>query len=138
MILQRFTQTFATMLKSGVELKDALVVSTQVMENKLFLQAMEQAIFDVQNRGLPLAAALRNAGMFPEDLSQMVAIGEETATLDVMLENVSNRLSREVNTAMDGATALLEPTMILVMGVVIGFIVISILLPMLQLNQLVG
>lgn len=138
MILQRFTQTVATMLRSGVELKDALEVSSHVMENKLYLQAMERAIFDVQNRGLPLSTALRNAGMFPEDLSQMVAIGEETATLDAMLENVSNRLSREVNAAMDGATALLEPTMILVMGVVIGFIVISILLPMLQLNQLVG
>jgi type II secretory pathway component PulF len=138
MILQRFTQTVATMLKSGVELKDALQVSSHVLENRLYLQAMESAIFDVQNRGLPLAAALRNAQLFPEDLCQMVAIGEETATLDGMLDNVSDRLSREVTATMDGATALLEPAMILVMGVLVGFIVISILLPMLQLNQLVG
>ncbi len=55
-----------------------------------------------------------------------------------MLDNVSARLSREVTATMDGATALLEPAMILLMGVLVGFIVISILLPMLQLNQLVG
>ncbi len=138
MIVQQFAQTLATMLQSGVELKDALEVSSQVMENKLYLQAMERAIFDVQNRGLPLAVALQNTGMFPEDFSQMVAIGEETASLDGMLDNVSKRLSREVGAMMDGATALLEPVMILVMGMVVGFIVISIMLPMLQLNQLVG
>ena len=68
----------------------------------------------------------------------MIAIGEETATLERMLDNVSNRLSREVSATMDSASALLEPVMILVMGAVVGFIVFSILLPMLQLNRLVG
>ncbi|MCZ6474251.1 MAG: type II secretion system F family protein [SAR324 cluster bacterium] len=138
MILQRFAQTLATMLKSGIELKDALQVSSEVLDNKLYLQAMERVIFDVQNKGLPLAVALRQSGRFPEDLCQMIAIGEETATLDVMLDNVSNRLSREVSAMMDGAAALLEPVMILAMGAGVGFIVMSILLPMLQLNQLVG
>ena len=138
MILERFSQTLATMLQSGVELKDALQVSSEVLDNKLYLQAMERVIFDVQNKGLPLAVALRQSGEFPEDLCQMVAIGEETANLDAMLDNVARRLSREVSAMMDGAAALLEPVMILAMGVAVGFIVLSILLPMLQLNQLVG
>jgi type II secretory pathway component PulF len=137
MILQRFTQTLANMLKAGVELKDALVVSSEVLENKIYLQAMERVIFDVQNKGLPLAVAMRQTGIFPEDLCQMTAIGEETATLDVMLDSVSDRFAREVSATVDGASALLEPVMILIMGAVVGFIVISIMLPMLQLNQLV-
>lgn len=138
MILQRFAQTVATMLNSGVELNYALQVSSDVLENKIYIEAMERVIFDVQNRGLPLAVAMRQAKVFPEDLCQMTAIGEETATLERMLDNVSNRLSREISATMDSASALLEPVMILVMGAVVGFIVFSILLPMLQLNRLVG
>ncbi|MEE8394809.1 MAG: type II secretion system F family protein, partial [bacterium] len=138
MMLERFTQTLSTMIKSGVELKDALVVSSQVMENRVFVAAMERVIFDVQNRGLPLAAAMRREDLFPEDLCQMVAIGEETASLDAMLDNIASRLSREVVAISDAATAMLEPVMILVMGAGVAFIVISILLPMLQMNQLVG
>lgn len=138
MILQRFAQTFATMLNSGVELNYALQVSSNVLENKIYTEAMERVIFDVQNRGSPLAVAMRQARVFPEDLCQMTAIGEETATLERMLDNVSSRLAREISATMDSASALLEPVMILVMGAVVGFIVFSILLPMLQLNQLVG
>ena len=137
-LLQRFCQTLGTMLDSGVEIKDALVVSRQVMENKVYLLAMENVTFDVQNKGLPLALAMRRSGVFPEDMCQMIAIGEETAALSAMLETVNDRLVREVNAMMDGATAMFEPIMILVMGVAVGFIMVSILLPLLQLNQLVG
>jgi type II secretory pathway component PulF len=136
-ILQRFTETLATLLKSGVELKAALAVSTEVMENRLYLQAMERVIFDVQNKGLPFSVALRRASGFPEDLCQMVAIGEETATLAGMLETVATRLALEVTSTLEAATALFEPVLILAMGLVIGFIVVSILLPLLQLNTLV-
>jgi general secretion pathway protein F len=136
-ILQRFTQTLATLLRSGVDLKVALESAKGVMGNRLYLAAMDRAIFDVQNRGLPLAASLRRTGMFPEELCQMVAIGEETATLDGMLETVAERLTQEVSAMIDGATALFEPVLILIMGGVVGFIVISMLLPMLQLNQLI-
>ena len=138
MLMQRLAQTLGTMLKSGVELKEALLVSKEVLENRVYLEAMDRVIFDVQNRGMTFAAALRRTGLFPEDLCQMVTIGEETATLDQMLENVSNRLHQEVSASMDSATALFEPVLILLVGAVVGFIVISILLPMLQLNQLVG
>jgi len=136
-ILQRFAQTLATMLHSGVDLRVALESSKGVVGNRLYLAALDRAIFDVQNRGLPLAAALRRTGMFPEELCQMVAIGEETATLDAMLETVADRLTQEVSAMVEGATALFEPILILLMGGAVGFIVISMLLPMLQLNQLI-
>lgn len=137
-LLQRIAETMSTMLKGGLELNDALVVAGDVIENRIFRRAIENVIFDIQNRGMQLSVSMRRTGLFPEDICQMVAIGEETATMEAMLENVSNRLTQELGTTLDSATALFEPVMILVMGVVVGFIVMSILLPMLQLNQLVG
>jgi type II secretory pathway component PulF len=138
LMVQRLCETLATMLRSGVELNHALRVSAEVLENRIYLRAMDGVAFDIQNRGMQLSASMRRTGLFPEDLCQMIAIGEETATLDAMLENVAVRLSQEVTATMDSATALFEPVMILVMGGVVGFIVVSMLLPMLQLNQLVG
>jgi type II secretory pathway component PulF len=136
-IMQRFTQTLGTLLESGVELKAALAIGAEVMENRVYTSAMRQVIEDVQSKGLPLALALRRTNLVPEDVSQMIAIGEETAALDAMLENVSDRLSQEITTTMEAATALFEPVMILAMGAVVGFIVVSILLPLLQMNQLI-
>ncbi|MBI4082897.1 MAG: type II secretion system F family protein [Candidatus Lambdaproteobacteria bacterium] len=135
-ILQRFTQTLGTLLQSGVDLKAALAIGAEVMENRVYAAAMRQVIEDVQSKGLPLAVSLRRTNLVPEDVTQMIAIGEETAALDSMLENVSNRLSQEVTATMEAATALFEPVMILMMGGVVGFIVVSILLPLLQMNQL--
>jgi general secretion pathway protein F len=87
---------------------------------------------------MSLSVALRRTGLFPEDIAQMISIGEETATLPQMLEHVGTRLSLELTATLDAATALVEPVMILVMGVIVGLIVSSVLLPMLQLNQLLG
>ena len=137
-ILQRLVQTLSTLLRSGVELNEALRVSSEVMGNKLYQEAIERVIFDVQNKGLSLSVALRRTAMFPEDICRMISIGEETAMLEAMLDNVSVRLSSEVIAETDAATSLFEPTLILIMGAAVGFIVVSILLPMLQLNQLVG
>ena len=137
-LLQRFMETLATMLKSGVELNHALAVSSEVMENRIYRNALRDVIFDIQNKGMQFSMALRRTGLFPEEICQMIAIGEETATLEVMLANMSERLSVEVGAAMDSALALLEPLMILVLGILIGFIVISVLLPILNQNQLLG
>ncbi|MDH4120926.1 MAG: type II secretion system F family protein [Deltaproteobacteria bacterium] len=135
---QRFAQVLGTLLKSGVELKSALEVSTLVLENRVYLNAMGSVVPDVQNKGLPLSSALRRTSLFPDDYLQMLTVGEETATLDKMMENLSNRLEYEIRTTLDASVAMLEPVMILMMGVVILFIVVSVLLPMLELNQLVG
>ena len=138
MILQRFTQTLGTLLKSGVDLKEALSIAADVMENSIYREATRRVIFEIQNKGIPLAVALRREGLFPEDVCQMVAIGEETATLDTMMDHLAVRQAQEVNATMEAATALFEPVMILVMGAAVGFIAISILLPLLQMNTLIG
>ncbi|MDH4224705.1 MAG: type II secretion system F family protein [Deltaproteobacteria bacterium] len=138
MLLQRFVQTLGTLLKSGVELKAALEIASHVLENGVYRQAMVMVISDVQNKGLPLSVALKRSGLFPDDVTQMVAIGEETATMDTMLENLSTRMTQELTTAIDAMLAMFEPMMILAMGSIVGFMVVSMLLPMLQLNQLVG
>ena len=136
LILQRFTQTLATLLQSRVELKAALVISSEVMDNGVYRLGMAEVIDDVQNRGIPFAVALGRTGLVPDDICQMIDIGEKTANMETMLENVADRLSQEVTTTLEAATALFEPVMILVMGSIIGFMVISILLPLLQMNQL--
>jgi type II secretory pathway component PulF len=138
MILQRFAQTMATLLQSGVELKAALVIGADVMENRVYADAMRTVIGDVQSKGLPLAVALGRTALVPDDVTQMIAIGEQTAALDGMLANVSDRLAQEITTALEAATSLFEPVMILMMGLVVGFIVVSVLLPLLQMNQLLG
>jgi type II secretory pathway component PulF len=135
-IMQRFTQTLGTLLQGGVELKSALAIGAEVTENRVYAAAMRNVIEDVQSKGLPLALALRRTNLVPEDIAQMIAIGEETAALDSMLENVSDRLSQEITATMEAATSLFEPVMILMMGAVVGFIVVSVLLPLLQMNQL--
>ena len=137
-LLQRFAETLAILLQNGVEMKEALSVSSQVLENQVYVQAVEQVMFNVQNRGATLAAAMRDTGVFPEDMCQMAAIGEETAALDAMLENVARRLEYELRSRLDALSALLEPAMILLMGSIVGFIVVSVLLPLFQLNQLLG
>lgn len=138
LILQRFTESLATLLNAGVELKSALGIARDVVDNAVYLDALDRVIFEVQNRGMSLSVALRRTGLFPEDIAQMISIGEETATLPQMLEHVGTRLSQELTATLDAATALVEPVMILVMGVIVGLIVSSVLLPMLQLNQLLG
>lgn len=137
-ILHRFTETLATLLHSGVDLGPALEVAGGVMDNGEYRRTLKDAMLNVQNRGFPLAQALSQSTLFPGHLCQMVSIGEETGALAEMLENVSMRYAQEVETTLDGLTSLLEPLMILVMGIVVGFIVMSVLLPMLQLNQLAG
>ena len=138
LIIQRFMQTLATLLGSGVELKTALSVAKDVMGNRVYLHATEQVIFEVQNRGASLAAALQRTGLFTQEVLHMLSIGEETATLPKMLNHSAERLAQDVTSVLESVTALIEPVMIMIMGAVVGFIVVSVLLPLLQLNQLVG
>ncbi len=137
-LLQRFTESLSILLQNGVEMKEALEVSKQVLENHVYIQAAEHVIFDVQNRGASLSAAMRSTGVFPEDICQMAAIGEETAALDSLLSNAARRLEYELRDRLSALTSLMEPAMILIMGVLVGFIVISVLLPLFQLNQLLS
>ncbi len=137
LLVHRFANTLAALLASGVELRQALHVAGQVMDNHLFRQALQAVILQVQNHGVTLASALRKALFFGEDVCQMVSIGEETGDLEVMLTHIAERYEQQTTSRIDALSALMEPVLILLMGLVVGFIVLSVLLPLLQLNQLV-
>ena len=137
-LIARFCQTLGTLLGSGVDLKTALEISRHVVVNQLLIEQLNKMIIEVKNKGIPLSAAMGRTGYFPDYVQHVVAIGEEAARVDELLERVANRMQEEVSRLLEGLTALLQPTMIVLMGGIVGFIALSVLLPMLNMNQLLG
>lgn len=133
--IARFARTLSTMLGSGVQLLRAMDIVKNVMENTLLIQAIEDTKNSVRE-GESIAEPLRRSKHFPPLVTHMISIGEKTGELETMLLRVADSYDQQVDTMVGTLTTLLEPIMILVMGGVVSFIVMSILLPILQLNQL--
>ncbi len=135
--VSRFTRTLGTLLQSGVPALTALDIVKSVVGNTILANAIQKARENVRE-GEPIADPLRRSGLFPPVVVQMVAVGEKSGELEKMLLKISDSFDRTVETRITGLMALLEPVIILVMGLVIGFIVIAIMLPMLQMSSGVG
>ncbi len=133
--ISRFSRTLSTLLNSGVRLLNALDIVKNIVQNTLLIQAIEETKNSVRE-GESIAEPLKRSGHFPPLVVHMIAIGEKTGNLEVMLERVADTYDMEVDNTVSSLTTLLEPLMILVMGGIVSFIVMSILLPILQLNQL--
>ncbi len=131
--VSRFTRTLGTLLQSGVPTLTALDIVKSVVGNTVLANAIQMARENVRE-GEPIADPLRRSGLFPPVVVQMVAVGEKSGELEKMLLKISDSFDRTVDTRITGLMALLEPVIILVMGLVIGFIVIAIMLPMLQMS----
>lgn len=127
-VTSRFTRTLSTLLSSGVPLIQALEVVSRVVGNKLVEKGINKAQDDVK-KGIELAVPIESMGVFPPMAVSMIKIGEESGALDDILEKTANFYDDEVETALQTMTTLIEPLMILVMGVVIGGIVIAMMLP---------
>ncbi|OGG93227.1 MAG: hypothetical protein A2527_13315 [Candidatus Lambdaproteobacteria bacterium RIFOXYD2_FULL_50_16] len=136
MVFYRFVQTLGTLLESGVEMKQALTILRGVLVNRVYEGPMDQMIDDIANKGLDLSAAMRKTGLFPAGLLQMIRVGEESSRLESMLEKVADNLNREMGANVERMVALLEPAMILAMALMVGFIVLAVMLPLFELNQL--
>jgi general secretion pathway protein F len=132
----RFARTLSTLLASGVPILTALSIVTHLLSNSVLRRAVEDARMSVQE-GESLAAPLRRSGLFPALLTQMIAVGERSGELEGMLSRAADAYDEEVTVALSRLTSLLEPLTILLMGGVILFIVLAILLPIFDLNQLV-
>ncbi len=132
----RFARTLSTLLASGVPILTALHIVKALMSNSLLRRAVEEARTSVQ-AGEGLATPLKRSGLFPALLIQMVAVGERSGELETMLARAADAYDEEVAIALSRLTSLLEPLTILVMGGVVLYIVLAILLPIFQLNQLV-
>ena len=135
-LVARYCQTLGTLLKSGVDLKPSLEIATHVVVNRRFISALDKMIIDVNNKGVPLSAAMGKLEYFPEYVRHVVAIGEEAARVDELLEKVADRMQEEIQSLVEALTALLQPALILLMGGIVGFIALAVLLPMLSMNQL--
>ena len=135
-MVARYCQTLGTLLKSGVDLKTALEISKHVVVNQIFINKLDQLIIDVNNKGVPLSAAMARIDYFPEYVRHVVSIGEEAARVDELLEKVAERMQEEVNNLLEALTTLLQPALILVLGGAVGFIALAVLLPMLNMSQI--
>jgi general secretion pathway protein F len=133
----RFTRTLSTLLKSGVPLLTAMDIVKNVLGNTRLSDVVEQARDSIRE-GESIAAPLKRSGEFPPLVYHMVAIGERSGALEEMLANVAGAYEDQVETTVGALTSLLEPAMIVGMGVVVGFIVFSVLMPILQINNLAG
>ena len=135
-LVARYCQTLGTLLKSGVDLKTSLEIAKHVVVNRRFISALDKMIIDVNNKGVPLSAAMGKLEYFPEYVRHVVAIGEEAARVDELLEKVADRMQEEIQSLVEALTALLQPALILLMGGIVGFIALAVLLPMLSMTQL--
>jgi general secretion pathway protein F len=133
--LSRFGRTLGSLLQSGVPLITSLQIVRNIVNNMLIGDVIDEAMEDIQ-AGKSLNFALSRSVWFPPVFRQMISVGEQSGDLEGML--YTDAYEREVETRITGMTALIEPIMILLMAVIVGFIVISILLPIFEMNQMIG
>ncbi len=131
--IARFSRTLATLLKSGVPLLTSLDIVKNIVGNVRLAKVVEESREAIKE-GESIAAPLKRSGEFPPLVYHMVAIGERSGQLEEMLNNVANAYEAQVETKIGALTSLLEPFMIVGMGVAVAFIVFSILMPILQIN----
>ncbi len=127
--LARFSRTFATLISSGVPIMQALEVVAGAVDNKVVTKAVEEVRASIRE-GESIALPLQAAGIFPPMVVQMTAVGEETGQLDAMLTKVADFYDGEVETVLSQLTSILEPLLILFLGFIVGFIVLSFYLPL--------
>jgi type IV pilus assembly protein PilC len=130
-VVSRLARTLGTLLYGGVPILEALRLSGESCGNRFIQRSAVAAAQDVRE-GRPLHEALTDAGGFPGVLTHMVAIGEETGDLPKMLDRVSDTLDFEVDTGMRRLTSVFEPLVVIVMGTFVGFVVLSVLLPIFE------
>jgi general secretion pathway protein F len=131
----RFCRTLGTLLKSGVPLLQALNNARDVISNQVIASAID-AVPEGAKEGKGIAISLSNANVFPPLALSMIKVGEETGQLDNMLIKVASTYEKSLNVAIKRFVSLLEPAMILIMGLIIGFIVISMLMAIFSITEL--
>ena len=133
----RFASTLGLLVTSGVALVEALTIAIGVMNNTQLRSATLSAAQRVEEGG-SLARALDGSGCFPPLLTQMIASGESSGTLDVMLQRAAQTQERELEQTLNGLLKIIEPLLLVIMAVIIGLLVVAVLLPIMQMNTLVG
>jgi type IV pilus assembly protein PilC len=133
----RFSQNMAILLSSGVPILDGLAITARTAGNKVVEKAIMESRISI-SQGRNVADPLKESNVFPPMVCQMVAVGETTGGLDVMLKKVSELYEDEVDDAVANLTALMEPMIMVVLGVILGGLVIAMYLPIFQMGSLIN
>jgi type IV pilus assembly protein PilC len=135
--MTRFARTFAQLIRSGVPILEVMDIVGETSGNCVITHAIKGASADVE-KGDQLAAALAKYTIFPPMLVRMVSAGEATGKIDTMLEKMADFWDEEIEALLDALTSLIEPILIVVLGVIVGGIVIAMFLPIFKLNEIVS
>jgi type IV pilus assembly protein PilC len=135
--LARFSRTLASLIRSGVPILEVLQIVSQTVGNVVMEKAIKQASADIE-RGEGISVSLGKHPVFPNMLIRMCTAGEQTGKIDAMLERISDFLDDEIETTLSGLTSLIEPILIVFLGVVVGGMVICMFLPIFKLSEVVS
>jgi type IV pilus assembly protein PilC len=135
--LARFTRTLASLVRSGVPILEVLQIVSQTVGNVMMEKAIKTAALDIE-RGEGISNALGKHPIFPSMIIRMMRAGEQTGNIDNMLERISNFLDEEIEATLSGLMSLIEPMMIVVLGVIIGSMVVCMFLPIFNLANIVN
>jgi type IV pilus assembly protein PilC len=135
--LARFTRTLASLIRSGVPILEVLQIVSQTVGNVVMEKAVKDAAGDIE-RGESISTAISKHPVFPTMIVRMITAGEQTGKIDNMLERVSDFLDEEIETTLSGLTSLIEPILIVFLGVVIGGMVICMFLPIFKMADIIN
>ncbi len=137
MAISRFSRTLGTLVNSGVPVLRALEIVSETAGNVVIARAVEQARNSVRE-GQRISVPLASCGLFPQMVTQMIDVGEETGRMSDMLTKIASFYDSEVEVAVKALTSLIEPLLIIVLGGIVGFIVGSIMVPMFTMINVIN
>jgi type IV pilus assembly protein PilC len=136
-LASRFTRTLSTLLSSGVSLIQSLEVVDKVVDNQIVSRGIVKVKEDIKG-GSSLSGPLESLGIFPVMVTQMINVGEEAGSLDSIMEKVADFYDEEVDTSISKLVATLEPLMMMLLAVIVGFIVVAMIMPIFSMYQGMG
>jgi general secretion pathway protein F len=136
-LVSRFSKIMGTLLKSGVHMLQSLVVVSSTTKNTIVSEAII-SMSKMVERGTDLSIALRETAVFPPYVADMVSVGESGGNLEEMLASVSEYYETNANQKIAAFTSMVEPLIIVIMGALVGFIMVSIMLPLFEMNRLLS
>jgi general secretion pathway protein F len=135
--IARISRTLGTLLRNGVPLLGALEIVGNLVDNVVFAEAIDEARREI-SEGANITAPLARGGVFPPTVIQMISVGEQSGNLEGMLLKIAESFETDVENRVSTLASLLEPLLILALGVLVGFVVLAVLLPIFEMSHLVG
>jgi type IV pilus assembly protein PilC len=135
--IARFSRTFASLMGAGVNVLEALRVTGAAIGNVVIEQDLQKAAEAVKN-GRPLSEPLSKSKYFPPVVAQMLIVGEETGQMDTVLSKIADFYEEEVTTEIDGLASIIEPILIIILGIGVGLIAASVMGPIANLSKNIG